>query len=1459
MSFLAPAFLALVSLTLVVLALHVRRRERLYVPSLEIWRQLQMPETVKRRRLHWPQPSLALFLQLAAVIFLALALAQPLFGTGRNPESWIVLIDGSASMQVRDENGISRFDAAVARASELADAAGPDNLSRISLVVAGTSPNLVLARQAYHPSLLAQQAAGLMPDDGPAGWEAVAGVLHSLYRSDENTRLLVLTDSPMPQPLRDGLPADITADLFSFGTSAPNAGIYAEVTPVDPARNRWAIAGEVTMTGGLTQANVALQFTPNDGEAPLDWASISINSAYRPATDGTAPATTIRKFDRDIDLPGPGVLSVRLDDDAAPFDNAAHFVLRAEPKTFDVLYIGTSQQPVVRALQAIDGVKVFSAAAPPAELDDFDLVIVDDVAIARAPATNTLWIARGRVAVEAEPRPLVEVDPVNWRNDHPLARATTWVSLGIGTVYAVPVWPDADILLEAREGALVQARTGSFGREVRFAFDPAQSTWPSQASFPSFIAHLVQWIRPHSTGMTAPSCMIGLPCAIDARLYGDGAAVTAIPATAPGAEPIRASISVPANDGFVPRHAGLFRLQRGSHSDWLAVNAVPSDESLLEGGGEPRQPSVPAWPTKLWPPIAVLLLVLLVVEAAVFFRSHSRASSTARRNLLLGLRGGALMMVAAALLALPLPVWSDAGATILALATPPTTSGPLLTRTIEDANGRSLGVVALGAPPSVVADLGAPATELSTPSLAAGGDSLRLAAALVPPGANGRIVLEDAGTRLPDDFNTALPFLRAHGISIDNVSSPTATDNTLVHRVEAPAAVYAGDDITLTGLIYAPAATSAELTVFADATPVTSQPIALQAGFNRVEMPILDVPAVKTFYEMQVIAPGDTDRANDRNGVIVAPIAPEGIALIAADPDQGRAFAEALADQGFKATVMAPDRAPHDLKGWLAYRAFVLLNVPAIDLITTQQGLIETAVQVHGRGLVIIGGDTSFGPGGYLETPLDRLSPLSSRVPREAPEVALAFVLDRSGSMQQPVGNVTRLDIAKQATASAIGLLNPQSQVSITVFDDVAQTILPMQTVPSQDQILTALGQLDSGGGTAIYPGLEQAFEQLRNVAAPAKHVIVMTDGLTQQGDFPGLVGRMRTAGITVSGVAIGSGAERRTVESIAQAGGGAFHTTADVAALPSILSQEAMMLSGAPIETGAAQPRWTGAGSPFLDDLPEVMPPIEGFVLTTAKPEAEVYMTAPDSKGEQMPLLAHWRYGNGQVLALTTNAASAWTQAWQMLPGYSAFWAGALRQHLPGNATPGLTIITTLQGDEILVDLYALGADGVALAGLDIEASILTPSAAERKLSVLEVSAGHYQGRTPAPQPGDYTITAASGDHSANHVLHVAYPAWRGVARPSKTAPILAAATGGHLIKPGEPLLASQQMRWTSVPGWQAFLLAALLLFLGLLLLQYARPVAWLRSFAGQGPTSTKAGAPSAAGTAIPATLESA
>ncbi|MEZ4606888.1 MAG: VWA domain-containing protein [Deinococcales bacterium] len=72
------------------------------------------------------------------------------------------------------------------------------------------------------------------------------------------------------------------------------------------------------------------------------------------------------------------------------------------------------------------------------------------------------------------------------------------------------------------------------------------------------------------------------------------------------------------------------------------------------------------------------------------------------------------------------------------------------------------------------------------------------------------------------------------------------------------------------------------------------------------------------------------------------------------------------------------------------------------------------------------------------------------------------------------------------------------------------------------------------------------AYEQMRMSSASTRHIVVLTDGLSQPGDFDSLAERIADEGITVSTVAIGKGIDTALLQKIARRAGGAFHATDD-------------------------------------------------------------------------------------------------------------------------------------------------------------------------------------------------------------------------------------------------------------------------------------------------------------------------
>ena len=95
------------------------------------------------------------------------------------------------------------------------------------------------------------------------------------------------------------------------------------------------------------------------------------------------------------------------------------------------------------------------------------------------------------------------------------------------------------------------------------------------------------------------------------------------------------------------------------------------------------------------------------------------------------------------------------------------------------------------------------------------------------------------------------------------------------------------------------------------------------------------------------------------------------------------------------------NRLPETLSGYIGYGAIIFDNVPGHIVGENQMTMIEQAVKNFGTGFMMVGGDESFGLGGYFKSPIERILPVEMEVKgkEQLPSLGLIIVMDRSGSM----------------------------------------------------------------------------------------------------------------------------------------------------------------------------------------------------------------------------------------------------------------------------------------------------------------------------------------------------------------------------------------------------------------------------------------------------------------------------
>ena len=144
-------------------------------------------------------------------------------------------------------------------------------------------------------------------------------------------------------------------------------------------------------------------------------------------------------------------------------------------------------------------------------------------------------------------------------------------------------------------------------------------------------------------------------------------------------------------------------------------------------------------------------------------------------------------------------------------------------------------------------------------------------------------------------------------------------------------------------------------------------------------------------------------------------------------------------EQNVLVDVVKPAQIPADLRGLRSYSAVVLADVPAFALTQRQMVSLESFVRDLGRGFMMIGGDQSFGVGGYFKTPIERTLPVNMDLEDKTrfPTVGVVMALDKSCSMGGGAGS--KLAMAKEAAIMSTELL--QEQDLLGVVDSMARPV----------------------------------------------------------------------------------------------------------------------------------------------------------------------------------------------------------------------------------------------------------------------------------------------------------------------------------------------------------------------------------------------------------------------------------
>ena len=624
--------------------------------------------------------------------------------------------------------------------------------------------------------------------------------------------------------------------------------------------------------------------------------------------------------------------------------------------------------------------------------------------------------------------------------------------------------------------------------------------------------------------------------------------------------------------------------------------------------------------------------------------------------------------------------------------------------------------------------------------------AMQLAYGLYPDGFLPRMVVVSDGNQTVGDVAVEAYRAKELGVKVSwRTFDQDKTSEIRVVGVIVPDEIKVGQPFEVTAEVWSTEAQSATLSLQQDEFPnplEASKRVELREGKNLIKFKSDAKRAGATTYKLRLAKfDKDTEKANNE-AVMTAPVKGKPSVLyveggILREPGSAGYLQKALEHENIDVTVRGPTGIPANPKELEKYDLVLVSDVPAHLMGAGQMAALDTYVSAMGGGLIMAGGEDSFGSGGYERTRIEQIMPVrfDSEKIKEQPDIALVLVLDRSGSMQGP-----KLEAAKESARVTTEVLSPNDYIAVVAFDSEAQVYVRPQRAANRMRISAEISRLQSGGGTNIFPGLKEAYEILQGINAKVKHVILMTDGEAPMDGIPELVQDMRSARITVSCVGV-QGADRNLLSTIADAGDGRLYMVEDIGALPKIFMKETQEAQKSQLVEDVIHVRVAKKVEAIEGTGVENAPPLHGYVTTKPKPTAETILIS--DLGE--PILARWRHGSGTSVAWTSDVKNRWGVDWIRWGGYPKFWAQVVRSSMRRKVYDSYDLSAKVADGRAMVTVDAIDTGDKFVNELETKLEVIDPSTNKTTQTVPmeQTAAGRYTADFRIEKYGSYLLKA--------------------------------------------------------------------------------------------------------------------
>lgn len=593
--------------------------------------------------------------------------------------------------------------------------------------------------------------------------------------------------------------------------------------------------------------------------------------------------------------------------------------------------------------------------------------------------------------------------------------------------------------------------------------------------------------------------------------------------------------------------------------------------------------------------------------------------------------------------------------------------------------------------------------------------AVREAVTALPEGMVPRIALVSDGKENQGSVARAAWQARLEGVPVDTFAlAGRPAPGLHVESVSLPSLAFAGEKFPLDLSLRSPRPTTATVELSAEGKPLGQSAVRVEEGLTELRLHTSITAGGAVNLSGVIRSPDFGDVRFEQAVTLQRPR----VLYVSSDPPgtESHLFGT-LASAQFEVSRSSGSTLPEDFTGFqlVIFNNWDLESIPA-----DRKTALEEYVK-QGGGLLVIGGERNrYVENKKAEDALDRTLPAKLAPPQSPEGTCVVLIVDKSSSMEG-----RKMELARLAAIGVIENLRPVDMVGVLIFDNSFQWAVPIRRAEDRTLIKRLVAGITPDGGTQIAPALAEAYRRIQAAHGTFKHIVLLTDGISEEGDSLPMAKDAAEKRVTISTVGLGQDVNRAYLEKVAAYAKGKSYFLTDPSGLEQILLRDVMEHTGTTTVEKPSKPIVTGDSEILSGVGIDSAPPLKGYVKFIAKPTAETLLTI-----EKDPLLTRWQYGLGRVAVFASDAKARWAADWVAWSGFDRFWANVLRDLLPHAQAGEATVDFDSANGELVVD-YRLSKN-VPEPKSPPPIFVLGPDGFQRPVDVKKVAAGAFRGRIP-------------------------------------------------------------------------------------------------------------------------------